>query len=144
MSTAMYPILFNVSSEYHGDKSMGRLIEEFNGPACFGSSFLRVLAGSGYGLYWSRSIFAKEIVAATDKQIRNKFAAKEPWHPCGCLHVDHLNKPTDSHMDERNSHGNGEVRQRENIALEFADRINKYFYRVIQLRSGGLADLYSR
>ena len=35
-----------------------RFPEELSGPGCFGSSIIRILAGSGYSLFWAQSIYA--------------------------------------------------------------------------------------
>ena len=35
-----------------------RFPEELNGPGCFGSSIVRILAGSGYSLFWAQAAYA--------------------------------------------------------------------------------------
>lgn len=48
----MLPVLFNMTAGPHG-RDFVRFPEELSGHGCYGSASLRVLAGSGYTLYWA-------------------------------------------------------------------------------------------
>jgi hypothetical protein len=82
---------------------LSRFPEELSGDGCFGSTILRVIAGSGYKLYWApQNAFVKsEESAATlfDKsnvtvgvQSRSSSTEREgeregEGESCGCIHV---------------------------------------------------------
>ena len=109
----MYPVVFNTSASMHGSKFV-RFPEEMNGPGCYGTTILRVLAGSGYELVWPTGVFAVE-------QGRGSPFVFGTQSSCGCAH-------------------GGDP----NVLREMNAKINKYFYRAIQLRLTGYEGIYSR
>ena len=109
----MYPIAFNTSASIHGSHFV-RFPEEMNGPGCFGSTILRILAGSGYELQWPSHIFVQEHGQGSPFSFGSQ-------HYCGC------------------SHGGDP-----SVLQEMTRKINKYFYRAIQLRSTGYGGVFSR
>ena len=69
----MYPVMFNTSASVHGSHFV-RLPEEMNGPGCFGSVILRVLAGAGHVLRWPSDVYAE--VEAVEEEAMDE---------CGCV-----------------------------------------------------------
>ena len=78
----MYPIVFNTSSSVHGSKFV-RFPEELSGSGCYGSSILRILAGSGYVSHWSNKIFAEEHGKGSNLAVGTQSS-------CGCFYEENI------------------------------------------------------
>lgn len=91
-----------------------RFPEEMSGPGCFGSAILRILAGAGYELRWPSAVFTQEHGQGSVLEFGSQ-------HSCECAH-------------------GGEP----SVLSEMASRLNKYYYRAIQLRLTGYSGVYSR
>jgi hypothetical protein len=113
--TMLVPFVFNQTAGPHGS-SFVRFAEELAGPGCFGTTIFRILAGSGFHLRWS-AIYALATKDAISVDSGGFFTPS-----CGCAHGDFSKEGS----------------------LTFINRLQKYYYRAIQLRVTGFLNLHSK
>lgn len=110
--TLMLPIVFSLSASPHG-RGFVRLPEEMNGPGCFGSALLRIMAGAGYTLEWAP-------VVALEAEVEGAAEAHASQSSCGCIHGSDPN-----------------------VLRGMASRMNSFYLRAVELRSTGISALHT-